>query len=390
MVSESWAPVLRCLLLLRTMPRGRGADGCSKKSDKTKSMGRRRARATRGGRQEDSPSRRNPRLEGGQQSVQGVGHPRLATPAALGQAATPTRLLQRATPSKRPYEDTPLVAEGPRRQPPTEVGGQLQDLDLDLFDFEAGPLSPIGASVPELHTEGVGNVAEVVNVAGTPSYSQPGSIAAALSQGPTQRQQRQGQGQQRQQKRVRTSGPPVKREGWVRASDVRVLFEEDPNRPGYPLRVETINKSGVCVMKIRCRICRHLFSYHNSSWTCASNHILSHNIQTVDDVVAAAALATDCEANSEPFPMHKLPTAPAVKTEPVGDAALMRRTFAAPSYGSDTAAYHRLQRTIGKWIAADCLPYRTVETPAFRAMLKSLDPKCPDFGRKAITSQVRL
>ena len=26
---------------------------------------------------------------------------------------------------------------------------------------------------------------------------------------------------------------------------------------------------------------------------------------------------------------------------------------------------------------------------AFRAMTRSLDPKCPDFGRKAMTSQVR-
>ena len=36
----------------------------------------------------------------------------------------------------------------------------------------------------------------------------------------------------------------------------------------------------------------------------------------------------------------------------------------------------------------DCLPYKTVETATFRAMTRNLDPKTPDFGKKAITSQV--
>ena len=78
-----------------------------------------------------------------------------------------------------------------------------------------------------------------------------------------------------------------------------------------------------------------------------------------------------------------------MKKEAGGDAALMRRTFAAPSYGTDTQPFHQIKRTIAKWIAPDCLPYRTVETHTFRAMTRSLDPKCPDFGRKAMTSQVR-
>ena len=77
-----------------------------------------------------------------------------------------------------------------------------------------------------------------------------------------------------------------------------------------------------------------------------------------------------------------------MKKGAAGDASLMRRTFVAPSYGTDMQPYHRIKRTIAKWIAADCLLYRTVETAAFRAMTRSLDPKCPDFGRKAITSQV--
>ena len=114
-------------------------------------------------------------------------------------------------------------------------------------------------------------------------------------------------------------------------------------------------------------------------------YIRSHNIETAQDFAAAAALASESEANDEAFPIHKLPTPPPMKKEAPGDAALMRCTFAAPSYGTDTQPYHWIKQTIAKWIAADCLPYRTVETAAFKVMTRNLDPKCPDFSRKAIT-----
>ena len=52
-------------------------------------------------------------------------------------------------------------------------------------------------------------------------------------------------------------------------------------------------------------------------------------------------LASESEANGEAFPIHKLPTPPPVKKEVARDAALMRHTFAAPSYGTDTQPYHR-------------------------------------------------
>ena len=176
--------------------------------------------------------------------------------------------------------------------------------------------------------------------------------------------------------------------GWDRSSDVRMLFEGDPARPGHPLRMETENKLGNCVLKIRCRICRSLISYHNSSWTCTVTHIWFHNIAIAQDIAGTAALAFESKANGEAFPIHKVPTPPPMKKEAAGDAALMRRTFVALSYETDTQSYHRIKRTIVKWIAADCLPYRTVETATFRAMTRNLDPKCPNFSRKAITSQV--
>ena len=59
-----------------------------------------------------------------------------------------------------------------------------------------------------------------------------------------------------------------------------------------------------------------------------------------------------------------------------------------PSYRVDSVAYHWVRRSIGKWIAAGCLLYRTVQSTSFRSMTRSLDTKCPDFGRKGITAEV--
>ena len=88
--------------------------------------------------------------------------------------------------------------------------------------------------------------------------------------------------------------------GWDRSSDVRTLFEGDPARPSHPLCVETENKLGDCVLKIRCRICRSLISYHNNSWTCAVTHIQSHNIATAQDIAVAAALASSLRPMARP------------------------------------------------------------------------------------------
>ena len=167
---------------------------------------------------------------------------------------------------------------------------------------------------------------------------------------------------------------------------MRMLFEDDPIRPSHTLRMETSNKQGTCVLKIECHICGTLISHHNSSWTCVATHILFHNIGTPQDIAAVATLASECEANGEPFPIHKLPTPLAVKKQPSSDVPLLRCTFAAPSYRTNTQPYHWIKQTIAKSIAPDCLPYRIVEMRAFRAMTRSLDLKCPDFSRKTTTS----
>ena len=127
--------------------------------------------------------------------------------------------------------------------------------------------------------------------------------------------------------------PKIGRWDWL--SDVWILFEDNIASPIRPLHMETMNKQGACVLKVRCHICCNLFSYHNSSWTSTSHHILPHNIATPQDVVATTTLDSKCEANGKFFPMHKLHSQPLVKKETLGNSALMWCTFATPSYGTD-------------------------------------------------------
>ena len=275
----------------------------------------------------------------------------------------------------------------------TEFGQQtqLQYDALDLFDYgDAPPLSPSPTTALQASASLQHNVEDDVSDGGN------------ATGGPVSRVQGRQLGGRAMQFVVVVGGGSghggggrtqkttnIKRWGWDRSSEVRTLFEGDLARPGHPLRVETKNKLGDYVLKIRCRICLSLISYHNSSWTSTATHIRSYNITTAQDIAAATALDAESEANGEAFPIHKLPDPPPVKKKAAGGAALMRCTFAAPSYRTDMQPFHWIKRTIVKWIAADCLLYRIVEMRAFKTMTRSLDPKCPDFGRKAMTSQVR-
>ena len=69
------------------------------------------------------------------------------------------------------------------------------------------------------------------------------------------------------------------------------------------------------MLKIWCQIYRSLFSFHTNSYTWESIYILSHNLATTQDIATAVNLASVCEANGGPFPMHQLPIARLVNKE---------------------------------------------------------------------------
>ena len=79
------------------------------------------------------------------------------------------------------------------------------------------------------------------------------------------------------------------------------------------------------------------------SWTTTSNHALSHNIYTIEDITFAALLASQAEQSGEPFHVHMLPTPTAIKKGSLSDVHLMEHFVKSPSYSVDSAAHHRLE-----------------------------------------------
>ena len=137
---------------------------------------------------------------------------------------------------------------------------------------------------------------------------------------------------------------PSKKEQWNPCQEVRNFEKEDPHRLGQPLEIETKNKIGRIVHKIRSSIRRSLLLYHNSSSTMASSHIMPQNISSVEDIASAALFTSQAKQNGEPFPTHILPS-------PIASTKRSWRRAAhgawSPSYGVDSAAYCRVKKSIG-------------------------------------------
>ena len=114
-----------------------------------------------------------------------------------------------------------------------------------------------------------------------------------------------------------------------------------------------------------------------------------YNIHSASDLETVLQLAKQCWKEGRDFPKERLPRA--------GDSKGRPRTWKIIDYQArggfcpharGTMAYSQVRRAVSLWIAVDCLPYATLDTPAFRAMLRALDPQAPDLGRKSVTSEV--
>ena len=176
-------------------------------------------------------------------------------------------------------------------------------------------------------------------------------------------------------------GPP----GWVRP-----LFVHDENdrlvRCSPPSSAAAAGKKAEYVT---CLICHQKVSFNKYSWTTPRQHMRKHNINSPSDLETVLQLAKQCWKEGRDFPEERLPRA--------GDSKGRPRTRKITDYQAGggfrphargTMAYSRVRRAVSLWIATDCLPYATVDTPAFRAMLRALDPQAPDLGRKSVTTQV--
>ena len=116
-----------------------------------------------------------------------------------------------------------------------------------------------------------------------------------------------------------------------------------------------------------------------------------HNIHSPSDLETVLQLAKQCWKEGRDFPEERLPIPRA------GDSKGRPRTRKITDYqvgggfrphARGTMAYSQVRRAVSLWITMDYLPYATVDTPAFWAMLRTLDPQAPDLGRKSVTSEV--
>ena len=72
--------------------------------------------------------------------------------------------------------------------------------------------------------------------------------------------------------------------------DVRILFDEDPARPWHLLKLEAINKLGtLCPQDPFLHLSESIFVSQQFA-DLHINHILSHNLETLEHITTIAAL----------------------------------------------------------------------------------------------------
>ena len=100
---------------------------------------------------------------------------------------------------------------------------------------------------------------------------------------------------------------PSKRSNGLHVRRCTDLVKKDPHRLGQPLEIETKNKVGMVVQKMRSSIRGNLLLEHNSSLTIASNLIIPQNISSIEGIASVVLFTSQTEQNREPFSTHLLP-----------------------------------------------------------------------------------
>lgn len=116
--------------------------------------------------------------------------------------------------------------------------------------------------------------------------------------------------------------------------------------------------------------------------------ITSHTLAPPQGIIPTA-VASQCEANSGPFLVHKLSVPPTMKIEPLIDAALMRHSFETHSYSADTAVYHRLWHTIVNVDSSGLPPIQNFGYAHFYSYGEYLISEVPRRRKNACASQLR-
>ena len=174
------------------------------------------------------------------------------------------------------------------------------------------------------------------------------------------------------------------------AAWARPLFVHDGGRV---VRFEAPEGSSAKGEFVKCMVCHALVSFNKGSWTTPRQHLIRHNIRDSAQVESLLLVAQQCWEEGRTVPAEKLPPPPEGTSGHGIDPRNRKITDYNPAGGLRThlpgsLAHARVKRAISLWIATTCLPYATVDTPAFIAMVRSLDAQAPKIGRRAITSEV--
>ena len=190
-------------------------------------------------------------------------------------------------------------------------------------------------------------------------------------------------------KRVKTEAAGIVRKV-LPSTVVRLMFVQDPQREGQVLVEEEDLSEGRVRRYITCRICKGRMSFAKGSYTAAANHLVAHRLTTEAHVLEALSWAEKSEAEGRSFPLDKLPEGEATGQggKPGAQVTLMERFVRPVAYAQGSTAWKGAVTATAKWIAADCLPFRIVESESFRSFARHLEPRFPSFTRKAVTSEV--
>ena len=163
------------------------------------------------------------------------------------------------------------------------------------------------------------------------------------------------------------------------------FFKRRSTETGAAIRDTDQEQAGTVVQKIRSSIRGSLLLYHNSSSTTASNHIMPQNISSIEDIASAALFTSQGEQNGKPYPTHVLPSPITINKEALATCSSWS-TFVPITESAAQRSIRRRDQLDNGCCRLPSIPHGADHRG--HGLDESLDPNCPDFGRKGIVMEV--
>ena len=99
----------------------------------------------------------------------------------------------------------------------------------------------------------------------------------------------------------------------------------------------------------------------------------------------ALALAAECRAKGNSWPADMFPKK---SKERPAHMAGMDRYIRRDPYAKGSERYVQIRDAYSRWLTEDCRPFSTVELESFRAAMRVLDARTPNFWHSTLIAQV--